>query len=73
MRRRFTCELCQGTFETDVPVSEVAAEAEGIFGPLPADRSLVVSVCDPCYELVMAWAERTGQPKRWGPVADLRP
>jgi hypothetical protein len=65
--RTFTCELCRRTLETEVPIEDVAAEAVGLFGPLPADRDQVVSLCDPCYGLVMDWAVEQGLPWRWEP------
>jgi Fe2+ or Zn2+ uptake regulation protein len=61
----FICQLCARRFHSHVPIEEVVAEAEANFGPLPEDNSLVVSVCDDCYQQVMAWAKTEGLPKRW--------
>jgi hypothetical protein len=63
--RDFTCELCGGSFHTHVPIEEVVTEAEGIFGPMPEDDSAVASVCDGCYQQLMALMVAEGLPQRW--------
>jgi hypothetical protein len=51
----FTCAACGGTFAKGWSDAEAKAEADAI-----GFRDQSVTVCDPCYVEMMAWAEREG-------------
>ena len=54
--RTFTCERCQGVFETDQPIEEVDAEAREQWGSENASEDPdMASVCDDCFRAVVEY------------------
>lgn len=53
-QRSFTCELCQGTFQSEQPDEEAQAEALREWGRRGNTPGMAV-ICDDCYRRVMDW------------------